>query len=232
MNADELFQLPLSLSQFGDFFQNGDSPWNWVGKIAPALTHFFHGIAKNGEEFFRQLPDLVSPWIAVSGNIWIHSTVKMGAFVTLEGPIFLGPHCEVRAGAMLRGNVICGANGVIGNSCEIKNSLLLDRVQVPHFNYVGDSILGNGSHLGAGAILANLRLDGQSVRIHLPSERVVTERRKLGAMLGDGAQVGCNAVLQPGAILGKNAIIGPATAFGGFAPKGSRFRGEKSCKMI
>jgi bifunctional N-acetylglucosamine-1-phosphate-uridyltransferase/glucosamine-1-phosphate-acetyltransferase GlmU-like protein len=107
---------------------------------------------------------------------------------------------------------------VLGNSCEFKNSLLLDGVQVPHFSYVGDSILGNGSHLGAGVILSNLRLDQQPITVRLPDAVVETGLRKFGAILGDQAEVGCNAVLQPGTIMGKRALVMPTVAFGGYLP--------------
>jgi UDP-N-acetylglucosamine diphosphorylase / glucose-1-phosphate thymidylyltransferase / UDP-N-acetylgalactosamine diphosphorylase / glucosamine-1-phosphate N-acetyltransferase / galactosamine-1-phosphate N-acetyltransferase len=114
--------------------------------------------------------------------------------------------------------VIVGADCVLGNSCEFKNCLLMDGVQVPHFNYVGDSILGNGAHLGAGVILSNLRLDQKPISVRLPDATVDTGLRKFGAILGDKAEVGCNAVLQPGTILGKRALVMPTIAFGGFLP--------------
>ena len=114
--------------------------------------------------------------------------------------------------------VIVGAGAVLGNACEFKHCLLLDGVQAPHFNYVGDSILGERAHLGAGVICSNLRLDQQEVTVRLPEGVVATGLRKFGAVLGDEAEVGCNAVLNPGTILGKRALVMPATAFGGYLP--------------
>jgi bifunctional N-acetylglucosamine-1-phosphate-uridyltransferase/glucosamine-1-phosphate-acetyltransferase GlmU-like protein len=129
-----------------------------------------------------------------------------------EGWVYVHPSVKIR------GNVIVGEGCVLGNSCEFKNCLLMDSVQVPHFNYVGDSILGNGVHLGAGAILSNFRLDQQPIVLHLPDLTVETGLRKFGAILGDRAEVGCNAVLQPGTLLGPRALVMPAMAFGGWLP--------------
>ena len=122
----------------------------------------------------------------------------------------------LRPGVFIRGNVIAGAGGVLGNSCEFKNCLLLERVQVPHFSYVGDSVLGNGAHLGAGVICSNLRLDQNEVPVEMPDgSRKKSGLRKLGALVGDGAEIGCNAVLNPGTVLGRRALVMPAMAFRG-----------------
>ncbi|MDR0678669.1 MAG: hypothetical protein LBF24_00210 [Puniceicoccales bacterium] len=123
--------------------------------------------------------------------------------------------------AFLRPPLLLGANCTVGGGCEVKGSILMDGATVAHLSYVGDSVLGNGSHLGAGAVLSNLRLDGQPVRIQLPMGPQQTDLRKLGAFLGDGAQVGCNAVLQPGTVLGHGALVHPCLAFGGFLPDGA-----------
>jgi NDP-sugar pyrophosphorylase family protein len=130
--------------------------------------------------------------------------------------VWIGANSEVRPGAYVRGNVIVGEGAVLGNSCEFKNCLLMDRVQVPHFSYVGDSILGNGSHLGAGVICSNLRLDQRQITVHAQGTLHRTGLRKFGAILGEQAEVGCNAVLQPGTVLGRRALVMPLTAFGGF----------------
>jgi NDP-sugar pyrophosphorylase family protein len=144
--------------------------------------------------------------------------VKGPPTATLSGPAWIGANTEIRPGAFIRGNVIVGEGCVLGNSCEFKNCLLMDNVQVPHFSYVGDSILGNGVHLGAGAILSNFRLDQQPIVLRLPGLTIETGLRKFGAILGDRAEIGCNAVLQPGTILGPRALVMPATAFGGWLP--------------
>ena len=132
----------------------------------------------------------------------------------------LGHNCTIRHGAYIRGNVILTDGCTVGNSSEIKNSILLDRAQAPHFNYVGDSILGVGAHLGAGAICSNLRSDKNSVTIKTADEAIETGRRKLGAILGDGVEIGCGAVLCPGTVVGKNTTVYPLTTLRGYYPDG------------
>jgi carbonic anhydrase/acetyltransferase-like protein (isoleucine patch superfamily) len=139
---------------------------------------------------------------ALEGAIWLHPSVKLPATATIIGPAWIGANTEIRPGAFIRGNVIVGAGAVLGNACEFKNCLLMDKVQVPHFSYVGDSILGNGAHLGAGVICSNLRLDQKPVVIRAAGVTHETGLKKFGAVLGDRAEVGCNAVLNPGTLLG------------------------------
>lgn len=138
-------------------------------------------------------------------NIWIHKTVKIGQGVEIIGPAIVMENASLRHNAYLRENVIIGPNSVVGNSCEIKNSILLGACEVPHFNYVGDSIIGIKAHLGAGVILSNLRLDKKNIRIN----QVDTNLRKIGAFIGDNAQIGCNSVLCPGTVVYPNTIIYP-----------------------
>jgi NDP-sugar pyrophosphorylase family protein len=133
---------------------------------------------------------------------------------------------------LIRGNVIVGAKSVLGNACEYKNCLLMDRVETPHYNYVGDSILGSHSHLGAGAICSNLRLDRQPVTVRGPDVTWDTGLRKFGAILGEQAEVGCNAVLNPGAVLGKRALVMPAMAFGGVLPANQIAKGRSTFSFI
>lgn len=208
MKAAEFFTLPESLKAFASSFSAEVAPWEWLKAIAPALK---------AHVFPTPLQQL-SAGVQVTGLVFIHDTVKLPAYATIIGPAWIGPDTEIRPGAYLRGNVIVGAGCVLGNSCEFKNCLLMDGVQVPHFSYVGDSILGNGAHLGAGVILSNLRLDQQPVTVRLPDEVVDTGLRKFGAILGDKAEVGCNAVLQPGTLMGKRALVMPTVAFGGYLP--------------
>ena len=137
--------------------------------------------------------------------ILLHGRFGTGAQILREAGI--------RPGAFIRGNVIAGENCVLGNSCEFKNCLLLDGVQAAHFNYVGDSLLGNGAHLGAGVICSNLRLDQGEVTVRLPGGTVGTGLKKFGAVIGDRAEIGCNAVLNPGSLIGPRALVMPCTAF-------------------
>jgi NDP-sugar pyrophosphorylase family protein len=208
MRAADLFTLPPSLAQFVSYFAPESPPWVWVDRIAEALA------AVPWAEF-PPLEDL-PVGVHVKGHVYLHPSVRLPAYCVLEGPAWISAGVEIRPGAYLRGNVIVGERAVLGNSCEYKNCLLLDDVQTPHYNYVGDSVLGNGAHLGAGAICANLRLDKKEVPVVTPAGRVPSGRRKLGALIGDGAEAGCNCVLQPGAILGRRSAVLPGVAFHGY----------------
>lgn len=209
MNADEFFTLPESLRSFAEFFPASVEPWEWLKTLPSALK---------GKRFSVDSMRVVPVGVQITGEVFLHPSVKLPAYATIIGPTWIGPNTEIRPGAFIRGNVIVGAGCVLGNACEFKNALLMDRVQVPHFSYVGDSILGSGAHLGAGAILSNLRLDQQPVSVRLPDRTVATGLRKFGAILGENAEVGCNAVLQPGTLLGKRALVMPTVAFGGVLP--------------
>lgn len=212
MTASDLFALPPSLSPFAAHFPADAAPWEWLRRIGPALK----GVAP---EIFSSPKKNLPPGVHIQGDVFLDPSVKLPPHATIIGPAWIGPETEIRPGAYVRGNVIVGARCVLGNSCEFKNCLLMDGAQVPHFSYVGDSILGHAAHLGAGVILSNLRLDQNPITLRLPDGRVVeTGLRKFGALLGDSAEVGCNAVLQPGTILGKRALVMPTLAFGGMLP--------------
>jgi NDP-sugar pyrophosphorylase family protein len=205
MKASDLFIFPESLP-FGATFPADSAPWEWVTCIEKALA---------GIEFVPYAGE-IPPGFQIKGSVYIHPSVKLPAFGSIQGPAYIAEGCELRPGIFIRGNVIAGANCVLGNSCEFKNCLLLDGVQVPHFSYVGDSVLGNRAHLGAGVICSNLRLDQTEVPVQLfDGERVSSGMRKLGALVGDSAEVGCNSVLNPGSILGRRALVMPSMAFRG-----------------
>jgi len=216
MLAADFFELPPSLAPFAATFRSDAAPWAWIKAIGQAF-----GVLT------APVPRAVPPGVHIEGDVWIDASVKLPAYATIIGPAWIGAKTEIRPGAFIRGNVIVGEGCVLGNSCEFKNCVLLDGVQVPHFNYVGDSILGNRAHLGAGVILSNLRLDQQPITVRLPSGTFETGLRKFGAILGDQAEVGCNAVLNPGTILGKRALVMPTTAFSGYLPAATiaRIRG-------
>jgi NDP-sugar pyrophosphorylase family protein len=210
LKAAEFFQLPPSLAVFAAYFSAEVPPWEWLKRIGAALAAF---------PFKAILPPL-PPGVHAEGPLWIHPTVKLPAHATLIGPAYIGARTEIRPGAFVRGNVIVGEDCVLGNACEYKNCLLMDGVATPHYNYVGDSILGNHAHLGAGAICSNYRLDHRDVTVRIGGERQPTGLRKFGAILGDQAEVGCNAVLNPGTLLGPRALVAPAIAFGGYLQAG------------
>lgn len=156
----------------------------------------------------------------VKENVWIHKTAKIFDSAYIDGPCIIGANTEVRHCAFIRGNVLVGENCVVGNSCELKNVILFDNVQTPHYNYVGDSILGYKAHMGAGSITSNFRADKQEIKIH-DVEDVETGLRKMGAILGDFVEVGCNAVLNPGTIVGRNSIIYPTSCVRGIVKENS-----------
>ena len=141
-------------------------------------------------------------------NVWVSKTVTIPSNATIIGPCIIDHNAEIRSSAFIRGNAIIGKNSVLGNSCEIKNAILYDNVEVPHFNYVGDSILGNYSHMGAGSITSNIKGNKTNVIIKGKKE-LVTNLRKVGSFLGDHAEIGCNAVLNPGTIIGVNSTVYP-----------------------
>jgi UDP-N-acetylglucosamine diphosphorylase / glucose-1-phosphate thymidylyltransferase / UDP-N-acetylgalactosamine diphosphorylase / glucosamine-1-phosphate N-acetyltransferase / galactosamine-1-phosphate N-acetyltransferase len=222
MKASDFFALPTSLAIFASHFRTDVPPWEWLKQIQAALS------AVSDEPSTPQVP----PGVRIEGKVWIHPTVKLPAYATIIGPTWIGPRTEIRPGAFIRGNVIVGVECVLGNACEFKNCLLMDGVQVPHFSYVGDSILGNRAHLGAGVICSNLRLDQQPVVIRTADGVFNTGLRKFGAILGDKAEVGCNAVLNPGSILGPRALVSPTLSFAGYLPAATIAHARPATKFI
>lgn len=148
-------------------------------------------------------------------NIWIHKTAKIAANVSITGPCIIDEGAEIRPSAFIRGSAIIGKNCVFGNSCEIKNSIIFDNSDIPHFNYVGDSILGYHTHMAAGCITSNLKIDGTNIVIKNGKEKIETNMRKIGAFLGDYVEVGCNSVLNPGTFIGPHSIVYPLTSVRG-----------------
>lgn len=189
-------------------FENAEFVWQAISKIAPYLQ-------------FRLKPAILGKTI---GKPFISNSVFIGAGTIIEhgamikGPAWIGENCEVRNGCYIRENVIIGNGVVAGNSCEFKNCLIFDGAQVPHYNYVGDSILGYKSHLGAGVILSNVKLDKSDITVAGPEGVLSTGLRKFGAIVGDYAEVGCNSVLSPGSLIGKQALLYPGSQWRGLLP--------------
>ncbi len=179
-------------------------PWEIISKIGEYVSK----LVKNGIEGFTLYKE----------GILIGENVKIYPNVIIEAPAVIGKGTEIRPGAFIRGNVITGDNCVIGNSSELKNCVLLDKVQIPHYNYVGDSILGNYAHMGAGSICSNLKNDGKNVVIHA-KEDIETGLRKIGGILGDYANIGCSCVINPGTVIGKYTTVYPLTSVRGVIPK-------------
>lgn len=178
------------------------------------------------QDFILSLgPTLGADYREVSPSVWVHKTAVAAPTAFLGGPCIIGPETEVRHCAFVRGSALVGAGCVVGNSVELKNVILFDKVQTPHYNYVGDSILGYRSHMGAGSITSNVKSDKSLVEVHLPTgERIATGRKKFGAMLGDGVEVGCNAVLNPGTVVGRHTSIYPVNCVRGVIPPDSIYK--------
>lgn len=159
-----------------------------------------------------------------SENVWIHKTAKVFPSAYIGAPCIIGANTEVRHCAFIRGSVLVGENCVVGNSAELKNVIIFDNVQTPHYNYVGDSILGYKSHMGAGSITSNVKSDKTNVVIKSAEENIETGIKKIGAMLGDYVEVGCNSVLNPGTIIGRNSNIYPTSCVRGVVPAESIYK--------
>ena len=167
----------------------------------------------------------------VSENVWVHKTAKVFPSACLGAPCIIGPETEVRHCAFIRSSALVGANCVVGNSCELKNVILFDHVQTPHYNYVGDSILGYYSHMGAGSITSNVKSDKALVVVHGADENIETGMKKFGAMLGDYVEVGCNSVLNPGTVIGRNSRVYPTSCVRGVVPERSIFKNSGEIAM-
>ena len=157
----------------------------------------------------------------VSENVWVHKTAKVFPTAYLGAPCIIGPNTEVRHCAFIRGSALVGADCVVGNSVELKNVILFDHVQTPHYNYVGDSILGYYSHMGAGSITSNVKSDKKLVVVHNGTENIETGLKKFGAMVGDYVEVGCNSVLNPGSVIGRHSNVYPTSCVRGVVPENS-----------
>ena len=186
-----------------ELFASCEYPWEMLPKIKEWI----------GLLLEKGLPDFTE----IKPGVWVGQNVKIADYVTIEAPAIIGHGTEIRPGAYLRGNVITGENCVLGNSSEFKNCILLDKVQVPHYNYVGDSVLGNKAHMGAGSICSNLKSDGKAVVIHGDVD-YTTGLRKIGGILADGADVGCGCVINPGTVIGKYTSVYPLTSLRGVYP--------------
>ena len=204
--SEELFDLCHSIA--GGRLGTLSYPWQILDGLGELIMELAQGLDKSEYEELGE-------------GILVSKSARIAPTVSLSGPCIIGHRSEVRHCAYLRGCVLVGEDCVVGNSTELKNCILFDRVQVPHYNYVGDSILGFGAHLGAGVITANLRTDRAGVSVRIGNEKIDTGRRKLGALIGDGAEIGCGSVLNPGTVVGKNAVVHPLTSVRGIVSAGS-----------
>lgn len=210
MKNSELFDLRRTLA--APYLSRFTYPWEALTGLSAFISYM--GKTLSEREYTEVTPD-----------VYIHRTARVAKTALIEPPAIIGAMTELRHGAYLRGAVLAGEHCVIGNSTEVKNAILFDRVQVPHFNYVGDSILGHRAHFGAGVITANVRLDHGAVTIH-GDKTYATGRGKCGAMVGDFAEIGSGSVLCPGAIVGRSAMIYPLSTVRGAVPENAIWKND------
>jgi len=205
LTTKELFSLEHTMA--GEWLAQFGYPWQALDGLHRQILTLIQTL--NPHEYVQQ-----------PANVWIHRTATVADSAFIAGPTIIGPETEIRHCAFIRGDALIGAGCVIGNSVEVKHAILFDGVQVPHFNYVGDSILGYLAHLGAGAITSNVRSDKQNVVIRHGGEAMHTNRMKCGAMIGDRVEVGSNTVLNPGTVIGKGSIVYPLSCVRGTVASG------------
>lgn len=209
VKTEQLYDLSHTMAR--ELLSACEYPWQALPKIKEFVCRL--GETLSSEEYDR-----------VAENVWIAKDAKIAPSATILGPTVIGRGTEVRPGAYIRGAVLVGEGCVVGNSCELKNAILFDCVQVPHFNYIGDSILGYRAHTGAGAITSNVKSDKSPVTVKGDGERFETGLKKFGAMLGDFVEVGCNSVLNPGTVIGRNSNVYPLSSVRGVIPPNSIFK--------
>ena len=209
MTIKELYTLEETIAK--DIFEGATYPWEVLPKIGSFIKEL--GETLSSEEYDKVGEDV---WIAKSANVFESAYI--------HGPAIIGKNAEVRHCAFIRGNAIVGEGAVVGNSTELKNVILFNKVQVPHYNYVGDSILGYKAHMGAGSITSNVKSDKKLVVIKTPEGPVETGLKKFGAMLGDHVEVGCGSVLNPGTVIGRNSNIYPLSPVRGCVPADSIYK--------
>ena len=209
MKITELYDLTHTLAS--DYLKQFTYPWEALADLSDFIIEL--GNSLDPEEYEKR-----------GENIWVHKTAKVFDSAYLHGPVIVGKDAEVRHCAFIRGSALVGDNCVVGNSVELKNVILFDGVQTPHYNYVGDSILGYKAHMGAGSITSNVKSDKTLVVVRCGAERAETGRKKVGAMLGDHVEIGCNSVLNPGSVIGRGSRVYPLSSVRGTVPAASIYK--------
>lgn len=211
VTIDELYDLKETIA--AELFEGAEYPW----EVLPKIHDFIMELGKRlPKEIFEEHGE----------NIWIAKNAKVAPTACLNGPLIIDEDAEIRHCAFIRGNAIVGKGAVVGNSTELKNVVLFNKVQVPHYNYVGDSILGHKSHMGAGSITSNVKSDKTLVTVRGKDDCIETGLKKMGAMLGDYVEVGCNSVLNPGTVIGRNSNIYPTSMVRGVVPANSIYKNK------
>lgn len=209
VRIEELFDL--TKTQAADLLKEYTYPWEVLPHIGEYIIKL--GNSLSSEEYDN--PDT---------NVWIAKSAKVAKTASITGPCIIGENTEVRHCAFIRGNALVGAGAVVGNSTELKNVILFDGVQVPHYNYVGDSILGYKSHMGAGSITSNVKSDKTLIAVKNGNEIIETGLKKMGAILGDCVEIGCGSILNPGSVIGTNTNVYPLSSVRGVVPSGSIYK--------
>lgn len=205
----ELYNLEETIAS--DIFSDMIYPWEVLPKIESYIMAL--GETLSSEKYDK-----------IGESIWIAKNAKVAPSAYIHGPTIIDEYAEIRHCAFIRGNAIVGKGAVVGNSTELKNVILFNKVQVPHYNYVGDSILGYKAHMGAGSITSNVKSDKQLVVIKTPYDRIETKMKKVGAMLGDEVEIGCGTILNPGSIVGRYSNIYPLSMIRGYVPANSIYK--------
>lgn len=213
MKTAELFNLSKTIA--APLLEKTEYPWEILGKIKEFVVSL-------GESLDKDIFNEIAP------QVWVAKSAKIFPSAYIAAPCIIDENSEVRHCAFIRGGVIVGKNCVVGNSTEMKNCIIFDNVQIPHFNYVGDSVLGFKSHLGAGAVTSNVKSDKTLVTVMKDGERIETGLKKFGAMVGDFTEVGCNSVLCPGTVIGKNCTVYPLSRVRGFLKENSIFKSQEN----
>lgn len=209
ITIENLYDLKETIA--ADLFTEAEYPW----EVLPRIHDFILELGKRlPEEIYEKRGE----------DIWVAKSAKVAPTACLNGPLIIDEEAEVRHCAFVRGNAIVGKGAVVGNSTELKNVVLFNKVQVPHYNYVGDSVLGFKSHMGAGSITSNVKSDKTLVVVKNGEEKIETGLKKMGAMLGDHVEVGCNSVLNPGTVIGRNSNVYPTSCVRGVIPAGHIFK--------
>jgi NDP-sugar pyrophosphorylase family protein len=214
--------LDLGHTAHSKLFENQGYVWDALKQIASYLQ-------------FRLKPEILGELVGkpfISNAVFVGSGTVIEAGAVLKGPAWIGENCQIRSGCYVRENVIAGDGVVMGNSCEFKNCILFDEAQVPHFNYVGDSILGHRAHLGAGVILSNVKLDHREIHVTANDGSIATGLKKFGAVIGDRTEIGCNAVINPGSVLGRDSIVYPGANFRGVLPASSIVKVRQNIQVL
>lgn len=203
--------LDMDQTIAAEVFEGCTYPWEVLSKIKDEILRIGNSLSE--DEYMK-----------VGEDVWIAKSAKVSSTASITGPAIIGKEAEIRHCAFIRGNAIVGEGAVVGNSTELKNVILFNKVQVPHYNYVGDSILGYKAHMGAGAITSNVKSDKTLVTVKAGEEKLETGLKKFGAILGDNVEVGCNSVLNPGTVVGRNSNIYPLSMVRGYVKEGSIYK--------